>query len=119
MALKWEGKQVQKEEKSAQWGQTSAQATTKEERSGEGNPVNRTASDAPQSDAISARVACDICGFFNHSTKDCRRNCCEICGFNNHSTFDCKRCLSWYVGPELCAAQVEDQSFFYIEECID
>jgi hypothetical protein len=23
------------------------------------------------------------------------------------------------MGPELCAAQVEDQSFFYIEECID
>lgn len=22
-------------------------------------------------------------------------------------------------GPELCATQVEDQSFFFIEECID
>lgn len=38
---------------------------------------------------------------------------------NNHSTLDCKRCLPWKVRPELCAAQVEDQSFFYIDECID
>jgi hypothetical protein len=33
--------------------------------------------------------------------------------------FECKRCLPWNVGPELCVAQVEDQCFFYIEECID
>jgi len=25
----------------------------------------------------------------------------------------------WNTGPELRAAQVEDQSFFFIEECID
>ena len=27
--------------------------------------------------------------------------------------------MPWNVGPELCAAQVEDESFFYIDECID
>ena len=44
---------------------------------------------------------------------------CEICGYNNHTTYDCKRCVLWNTGPELRAAQVEDQSFFFIEECID
>ena len=33
--------------------------------------------------------------------------------------FDCKKCLPWNFGLELCAAQVEDQSFFYIEEKVD
>lgn len=55
----------------------------------------------------------------NHSTRDCRRFFCEICGFTNHTTYDCKRCVLWNTGSELCAAQVEDQSFFFIEECID
>jgi hypothetical protein len=27
--------------------------------------------------------------------------------------------VPWNLGPELCAAQVEDQSFFFIEENID
>lgn len=26
--------------------------------------------------------------------------------------------VPWNTGPELCAAQVEDQSFFYIKECL-
>ncbi|PWZ08767.1 hypothetical protein Zm00014a_022650 [Zea mays] len=30
-----------------------------------------------------------------------------------------QKCLPWNFGPELCAAQVEDQSFFYIEEKVD
>lgn len=30
-----------------------------------------------------------------------------------------RKCLPWNYGPELYATQVEDQSFFYIEECID
>jgi len=33
--------------------------------------------------------------------------------------YDCKRCIPWNCGPELCATQVEDQSFFYFEENID
>lgn len=65
------------------------------------------------------RIACENCGLFNHATKDCRRIICEICGFNNHTAYDCKRCLPWNMGLELCAAQVEDQSFFFIDECID
>ena len=64
-------------------------------------------------------VICDRCGLSNHTAKDCRRILCEICGFYNHSTFECKKCLPWNYGPELCATQVEEQSFFYIEECID
>ncbi|CAN6332099.1 unnamed protein product [Urochloa humidicola] len=49
----------------------------------------------------------------------CGRQSCENCGLNNHSTYDCKREPPWNYGPELCATQVEDQSFFYIEERID
>ena len=44
---------------------------------------------------------------------------CEICGLGNHVTYNCKRCLPWNYGPELCATQVEDQSFFFIDENID
>jgi len=38
------------------------------------------------------KVACEICGLFNHLTKDCGRMMCEICGYNNHTAYDCKRC---------------------------
>lgn len=65
------------------------------------------------------RVACENYGLFNHLTRDCRRFQCEIYGLNNHTTYDCKWCVLWNTSPEVCAAQVEDQSFFFIEECID
>lgn len=82
---------------------------------------NKLESETSQKNSNSGqdRIACEICGLFSHATKDCRRMLCEICGFNNHITYDCHRCVPWNVGPELCAAQVEDQSFFFIEECID
>jgi hypothetical protein len=67
----------------------------------------------------SMNVVCEFCGLFNHASQDCRRMLCEICGFTNHNMFDCKRCLPWNYGPKLCATQVEEQSFFLIEECID
>ena len=44
---------------------------------------------------------------------------CELCGFANHGTLDCKREPFWNSGPELCAAQLTRQSFFYIDENID
>lgn len=56
---------------------------------------------------------------FNHATRDCRSLFYEICGLYNHVTYDCKWCVPWNTGPELCAAQVENQSFFFIEECIN
>lgn len=65
------------------------------------------------------RVPCEICGLFNHQTRDCRRLMCEIYGYNNHTTYDCRSCVPWNYGPELCAAQVENQSFFFIDESID
>lgn len=40
----------------------------------------------------------------------------EICDLNNHTSYECKKEPLWNYGSELCAAQVEDQSFFYIEE---
>ncbi|CAL4952032.1 unnamed protein product [Urochloa decumbens] len=66
------------------------------------------------------KVGCNICGLKNHVAEECRRRMlCEICGFTNHNTYDCKREPLWNMGPELCAAQVIDQSFFYIDEHID
>ncbi|CAL4943271.1 unnamed protein product [Urochloa decumbens] len=63
---------------------------------------------------------CNICGLRNHATEDCnRRQPCEICGLSNRSTYDCRRSPTWNFGLELCAAQVEDQSFFFIDEHID
>lgn len=64
------------------------------------------------------RTQCEICGMSNQLTKDCRRQFYESCGFGNHNTFNCAR-VAWNSGPELCATQVEDQSFFFIPERID
>ncbi|CAL4964223.1 unnamed protein product [Urochloa decumbens] len=56
----------------------------------------------------------------NHTSENCdRRMHCELCGLNNHTSFQCKREPLWNCAPELCAAQVTDQSFFYIDEKID
>jgi hypothetical protein len=38
---------------------------------------------------------------------------------HNHNSYECKREPLWNAGPELCATQVPNQSFFYIEEHID
>jgi len=43
----------------------------------------------------------------------------EICGPHGHMAYDCKKCIPWNNVPKLCATQVEDQSFFFIEEDID
>jgi len=70
--------------------------------------------------AAQAKMGCDFCGLKNHSTAECKkRNACELCGLNNHASLDCKRVPLWNFGPELCAAQVPDQGFFYIEEQLD
>jgi len=67
-----------------------------------------------------SKGACEVCGLKNHSTDECRRKLfCELCGFANHVTLECKREHLWNDGPELCAAQVPKQSFFYIDESID
>jgi hypothetical protein len=82
----------------------------------------KPSTDIPESSQLAGKsqsVIYENCGLSNHTAIECRRLLCEICGFNNHSTYDCKRCLPWNYGPKLCATQVEEQSFFYIEECID
>lgn len=65
------------------------------------------------------RQGCDYCGLKNHQIEECKKNACEICGMSNHKAFDCRREPSWSMGPELYAAQVHNQSFFYIDEHID
>jgi hypothetical protein len=56
---------------------------------------------------------------FGHVTAECRRLFCDICGDANHTAYECQKCMPWNFGLELCATQVEDQSFMYIDECID
>ncbi|CAN6320856.1 unnamed protein product [Urochloa humidicola] len=69
---------------------------------------------------IPMKFGCNFCGLKNHSTEECKKkNACELCGLNSHGAFDCRREPLWHFGPELCAAQVPDQSFFYIEEQVD
>jgi hypothetical protein len=42
-----------------------------------------------------------------------------MCALNNHNAYNCRREPLWNLGPELCAAQVPNQSFFFIDEHID
>jgi hypothetical protein len=42
-----------------------------------------------------------------------------MCGLNNHNAYNYRREPLWNLGPELCAAQVPNQSFFFIDEHID
>lgn len=65
-------------------------------------------------------TGCRHCGLRNHNSEECRRRTiCEICNLSNHSTYECRRETPWNYGPELCAAQVVDQSFFFIEDIKD
>jgi len=112
---KWEGKESKKSNPT-QWGKDDGEPSAKGAAPrGGGNDHAHTSHDP----GSGQNVPCENCGMFNHTTRECRRNACEICGFNNHATYDCRRCLPWNLGPELCATQVEDQSFFFIDECID
>ena len=110
----WEKNQEKVPEKQSAWGSQGTSAA------GEGGQKDSGKSVGPSHiNPQNQKIACEKCGLFNHNTKDCRRSTCEICGFSNHSTFECKNCLAWNYGPKLCATQVEDQSFFFIDEYID
>lgn len=69
--------------------------------------------------AAHPKEVCEICGYTNHTTRECRQMFYEICNCYTHTTYDCVNCLPWNFGPELCAAQVEGRSFFHIDEIID
>lgn len=112
---KWEGQKGTQEQQT--WGPKPG-VVGKDAASGEGN-LNPTTPNPYHPARNAPRVPCDHCGMLYHLSKDCRKNACEICGLNNHFTYECKRCVPWHFGPELCAAQVENQSFFYIDECLD
>jgi hypothetical protein len=106
------------------WEGQANRSEEKNEDSWKGNP-HPMGGDGPKDSHVKKEVtrnfnldrsSCAFCHFKNHLTKDCRhRFPCDICGCDDHVVFDCKKCLPWNFGPELCAAQVEDQSFFYIE----
>jgi hypothetical protein len=114
----WEGSRF-KDEIHPQWGPTGTSAIAGgEDKLESGNTQHRCIADGNPNSTSNQKIPCQKCGLYNHATKDCYRLFCEICEFN-HRTLNYKRCVPWNVGPELCAAQVEDQSFFFIEECID
>jgi hypothetical protein len=63
---------------------------------------------------------CTHCGLKYHRSEECRRKkYCEMCGLQNQDTYDCRREPLWNFGPEVCVAQVHNQSFFYMDEHID
>ena len=77
-------------------------------------------SEVQESQNYPGKVGCSFCGLKNHTYEDCkRRAACELCGYNNHSSYESRREPLWNLGPELCTAQVPDQSFFFIDEHID
>lgn len=43
--------------------------------------------------ATELREPCQICGYNNHATKECRRYYCEIYDCNTHTTYDYVNCL--------------------------
>ncbi|KAL5675965.1 hypothetical protein ACJX0J_012096, partial [Zea mays] len=110
------------------WEGQANRSEEKNEDSWKGNP-HPMGEDGPKDSHVKKEVTrnfnldrsgCAFCHFKNHLTKDCRHHFpCDICGCDDHVVFDCKKCLPWNFGPDLCAAQVEDQSFFYIEEKVD
>lgn len=114
---KWEAPQKTSEEKQPPWGAKGAEVVTFDEL--QDGDKDQNAATSSLKIILNQNTGCEKCGLPNHSTQECRRFACELCGLNNHITYDCKKCIPWNVGPELCATQVEDQSFFYIEECID
>lgn len=113
---KGEGKGAS-EEQHQQWGAKNPTNSSGSNKQEAGNTSRHTPTGNSGASGVQ-KGPCERCGLANHATKDCRRLFCEICGMN-HTTFDCKRYIPWNVGPELCTAQVEDQSFFFIDECID
>jgi hypothetical protein len=86
-------------------------------REQQGDPMRREVNEPHSNQNFGG---CMHCGLRNHKSEECRRRkACEMCGFHNHNSYDYKREPLWNSGPELCAAQVPNQSFFYIEEHID
>jgi hypothetical protein len=102
------------------WGSKGWEASAGIKPLGEEKSTNQTKAQVSHDNKVVGFNGCNICGLWNHTAGECmRRPVCEICGFNNHSSYDCKREPLWNQGPELCAAQVIDHSFFFIEEKID
>lgn len=123
---RWEHHEKSHEQEKKEWKKDGEGTSTDAEKIEQRNtnlaphePPRANQNRAPHNNQRQDRVPCENCGLFNHQTRDCRRMLCEICGLGNHVAYNCKKCLSWNVGPELCATQVEDQSFFFIEENID
>lgn len=65
-------------------------------------------------------LGCTHFGLKNHRTEECqKKKACEMCVLHSYDSYDYRREPLWNLGPELCAAQVHDQSFFYMDEHTD
>lgn len=93
------GKEVQEASKSGELADMGSQPDASQ------GVASQEASDGPQrsngKEPVAAkpnvnRVACKVCGLFNHLTKDCRRMLCEICGLNTHTAYECRACAMEY-----------------------
>lgn len=116
---KWGGR-LEKKEQHDPWGPKAKDSLgTETAPTGAGNNQNCHNAESSHATYQTSKKACEICGMFAHDTSECPRQSCDICGFTNHTTYGCKKCLPWNYGPELCATQVEDQSFMFIDECVD
>lgn len=114
---KWEGHEESSDAQPINWGnKTSDLAASGGAPQGTGNRQDKSSTENPQSTHQKVESACENCGMHNHSIAECRRQFYDICGFSIRITYDCKKCLTWNYGPELCATQVEDQSFLWIDE---
>lgn len=118
---RWEGRSELKPSQEEKWNNNSSDLpkSSHGNKANQGNKAPQGPDNQPASNQNLVKPPCDICGLQNHETRDYRRLHCEIYGMNNHMAYDCKRFIPWNCGPELCATQVEDQSFFFIEEDID
>lgn len=88
---KWEGNQEKQDGKQSTWGTKDADASADS-----GHPDGGTSHNSAKKthgNISDQKLACEICGMFNHSTKECCRQFCENCGFANHSILECKKCL--------------------------
>jgi hypothetical protein len=79
----------------------------------EGNKIF-DASEAPHKPSVPAqsKVACEICGLFNHATKDYRRMICEIRRYNYHTAYDCRRRVLWNTGPNCVLLKLKTKVSF-------
>lgn len=94
---KWEPRIEKQEDKTKGWAPRTADATRKAISQDPGPEQGKKNNEIIS--VSDTREHCQICGYNNHTTRECRKMLCEICGCNTHTTYDCVNCLPWNYGP--------------------